>query len=472
MRVVMLSQNEWRHDSRVIREAEALTRSGHDVHVVCRAAVGAPKEDVRVDNVRYLSIPRTMVERPGHFAALLRAHIEVLRLDAALAQRGPRRGRSLLSGLWLLGMILAAPVAIFAFALLRFIPTSVVKRHGSRRLLDYLEAIRYLNDFSGACGATVLNLRPDVVHAHDLITLSSGAVAARRVGARLVYDAHELETHTNYHLLSPITKKWIAYYEAVLTQWCDAVVTVCDSIADWLECEYKIERPVVVMNAPRRDPAARTGGSLRATLGLARDVPLVVYVGSVTVDRGLELAVEALRLLPAVHLATVGPRYSVTAEAMKHLADEYGLSDRLHLVDPVPSQTVVSFIADADASVIAVQNVCLSYAFSFPNKLLESVFAGVPVAAADLVEMRRFLEAHPVGVLMDETDPHAIAAALRELLERRADFAPDEAELERIDAEYGWDIQEARLSALYGRLAGNRPKPAVPQREPLSKLAS
>jgi glycosyltransferase involved in cell wall biosynthesis len=473
MRVVMLSQNEWRHDSRVIRESEALARLGHEVHVVCRAPLGAPTGDERVDNVRYLSIPRKRLERPTDVVGLFQGHMTVLRLDASRALSGPRPARSLVSALRLLGMFVVAPLAILALAVIRLFPGGFGGRHGGRRLLDYLEAIRYLNDYASACSAAVVDVQPDVVHAHDLVTLSAGVIAAQRTGARLVYDAHELETHTNYHLLPPIAKRWIAHYESVLIQTCDEVITVCDSIADWLAREYAIDRPVVVMNSPKLDTKPRhDGSSLRTTLDLAPSVPLVVYVGSVTVDRGLELAVEALPLLPGVHLATVGRRYNVTENGMRRVAEANGVSDRVHFVDPVPSASVVSFIADADASVIPIQNVCLSYAFSFPNKLLESVFAGVPVAAANLVEIRKFLEAHPVGLLMDETDPHAIAAALRELIARREDFAPDEMELQRIDADYGWDVQQARLFALYERLAGGTPTPAVSERMSLSKLAS
>src|SRR6185437_976035 len=95
----------------------------------------------------------------------------------------------------------------------------------------YLEALRYLNDFSATCADEIRVLAPDAIHAHDLITLSGAAIAGRRASVRVVYDAHELETHTNYHSLSALTKRWIARYEAGLTPRADAVVTVCDSIA-------------------------------------------------------------------------------------------------------------------------------------------------------------------------------------------------------------------------------------------------
>jgi glycosyltransferase involved in cell wall biosynthesis len=450
MRVVMLSQNERRHDSRVIREAEALAQSGYDVHVVCRGPVGTARQVEEANSVRYLSIPR-IVERPADLPRLFRGHIEVLRRDVELVGRGQDRVRGSVSALRLCGLLLFAPLAALALGVLRLTRRAPLSRRDAvgRQVLDYVDGIRYLNDYARACADVVVGLGPDVVHAHDLITLSGGAIAARRTGATLVYDAHELETHTNYHSLSARTQRWIALYEAVLTQWCGAIVTVCDSIADWLAREYEVERPVVVMNAPRRAQTARVGASLRSKLALADDVPLVVYVGSVTVDRGLELTVEALRFYPEAHLATVGPRYGPVEDAMRRIAETHGIADRLHFVDPVPSDEVVCFVSEASVSVIPIQNVCLSYAFTFPNKLLESVFAGVPVAVANLVELRRFIEAHPVGLVMDVTDPAAIAATLATLVTRREHFAPDAAELDRIEAEYGWELQQTRLRLLY-----------------------
>ena len=74
------------------------------------------------------------------------------------------------------------------------------------------------------------------------------------------------------------------------------------------------------------------------------------------------------------------------------------------------------FIKDADCSVIAVQNVCLSYYFALPNKLFESAIGGSPNRGRKLlVEIRRFVEENGVGVIMDETDPKDIARAIQTL---------------------------------------------------------
>ena len=477
MRIAMLSQNESQHDSRVIREAQSLAAEGHQIIVVCRAPLDSTLTRSDADGVTYIAIPRTTLH-PASLAALFRFHIEVLRLDAAGERPAVEHATRMLK---IVTVVMAASIAVLVAIpawltrrlrrLARRGRAMDEKRRGTLLLLAYIEALSYLNDYARSCTNSVTALRPDVIHAHDLVTLSAAVHAARATGARLVYDAHELETHTNYPFTF-ILRRWVALYESALIRRCDAVITVCDSIANWLARDYAIPQPTVVMNAPRREAGARLSGGVRAAAGVENGAPLAIYVGSVTIDRGLEITVRTLPLLPSLHLATVGPRYGPTEQAMRAAASELGVSDRLHFVDPVAPEDVVAFISDADVSVIPIQNVCLSYAFSFPNKLLESVYAGVPVAAADLVEIRAFLEKHRVGLIMDETDQRSIASTIDAVLRRRAELAPDEAELDRIDTEYGWSTQAERLAARYAELDASSPGPTGLRAGRTANLAS
>jgi glycosyltransferase involved in cell wall biosynthesis len=336
------------------------------------------------------------------------------------------------------------------------------------RVRNYLiQPFVYLNGSANGYLDVVLSLSPDVIHAHDLATVSAGILAARELRARLVYDAHELERHTNYWSLNRWTKFWIAHYETAFATRCDAVVTVCDSIADWLARQYGIQRPVVVCNAPvttsRRVGRSGSGDDVRSRLGLAPRTPLVVYVGSVTVDRGMELCVRALAHLPGAHFATVGPRYHVTVGEMTAAAEELCVRDRLHFIDPVPPNRVVDFISSADCGVMAIQNVCLSYYYCFPNKLLESVAAGLPVVVANLFELRRFVEQYRVGVVVDERDPYSIAKGLREVLDVSERYRPSPEIMAAIARRYGWEEQKRKLTALYRELDGEegQPEPAA-----------
>ena len=236
------------------------------------------------------------------------------------------------------------------------------------------------------------------------------------------------------------------------------VVTVCESIAEWLSRKYGIDRPTVILNTPDLDVSENTGTcneTLRTYLGLADSEKLAVYVGAVTIDRGLEICVEALQYTPGIHLALVGSRYSVTEELLVRLADQFGVSERLHLVDPVPGNLVVPFVRSATFSLIPIQNVCLSYYYCMPNKLLESVVGGLPVAIARLKELKSFLEKFPVGIEMDETSPKSIALAMQKLSEEADQYRPTDDQVSAIIRYYGWESQRAKLVRLYDGLASS-----------------
>jgi glycosyltransferase involved in cell wall biosynthesis len=428
----MLCVNDWRFDTRVTREAEAVAADGHEVCVVFRA--DRAEEDAVRSGVRYRCVPRSGV-KPGEYPTLVRMHAEVLpvaqRIVAAMAA------------------IPAAPIGAAMVALSR-------RFEGARRMVAYAaEPLVYLNEFALRCEDIVVAERPDVIHAHDLVTLSCGARAARRTGAALIYDAHELETGTNYWSLNTLTHASVRQYERLLIQEADGVITVSRGIADWLAAHYGIAQPTVVQNVPvtlAPGAAAHRGGALRSRLQLGSTTPLAVYVGAATVDRGLEQCVSALSHYQELHLALLGQRYPETERTLRAIASTTQVAERLHFVDPVPSADVSGFIADADCALVPIQNVCLSYELSLPNKLFESILAGLPVVASDLPEIRNVVATHGVGVVMNERDPADIARAVREVVGARDRFAPTGDKLAAVIAEHGWPVQRERLRALYRRL--------------------
>ena len=95
------------------------------------------------------------------------------------------------------------------------------------------------------------------------------------------------------------------------------------------------------------------------------------------------------------------------------------VADRYHVVDPVSSREVVSFVRDADVSVVAIQNICLSYYYCMPNKLLESVMGGLPVVVSNLPELRQLVHVNGYGEIMDETCPEQSPPQYAKSLETR-----------------------------------------------------
>jgi glycosyltransferase involved in cell wall biosynthesis len=452
--VVMLVNNPCVNDSRVIKSAEAVARTGRRVTVVCRQHGDLPEEEERA-GVRYVRIQPA----PLNWRMIWQRLLMNAENPAVSGIRRLSLTRVILFPFAVLAMLLlyAGRVIIkIARRVRRLIKAT--RRFVILRTKPLLRSIYWLfeaDEFGAAAETHLRKMAPDVIHAHDLSTLPLGGRVAKYTGARLIYDSHELEMHRNasYPRFVKFRRRQM---ESKYIRRADRVITVSESIADHLHNDYGIQRPAVVMNAPLFDHAATPERDLRSDLELEHETPLAVYVGSVTINRGIEEMVRALAYAPELHFATVGPRRLTTVEEVAAVADELGVRDRLHFVDPVAPQDVVSYVSTAGVSVLPIQNVCLSYYYCMPNKLLESVFAGVPVAVANLLEMRRFVELHGCGVVMDETDPQDIARAVTEVLKNRERYILSPQAREQLAHNYGWPAQAERLRNVYDALSAVR----------------
>jgi glycosyltransferase involved in cell wall biosynthesis len=285
-----------------------------------------------------------------------------------------------------------------------------------------------------------------------LTTLPTAAAAARCCGAKLVYDSHELETHRNI-AYPVIVRWWRAFLERTLIACSDAVVTVSHSLGRHLTETYPIPEPTIVENVHRTEPTQGSRqGDVREAAQLDASADLAIYIGALVPNRGIEQTITALTHDPDLHLAVVGPDPNGTTRYLRRLADQLGVGARVSFHRPVPPQQVSAFVATASVSVVPIQNTCLSYDYCFPNKLMESVYAGLPLAMSRLTELRRFIDRFGCGELMDETDPADIARVLRRICAHRARYAPDADKIAEIERHHGWAVQEQRLRALYADL--------------------
>ena len=67
-------------------------------------------------------------------------------------------------------------------------------------------------------------------------------------------------------------------------------------------------RPTVVLNAPEVARGSnRVGTHIRAACGLDPEIPLLTYSGAAAPQRGLATVIEALAMMPDVHVALVVP---------------------------------------------------------------------------------------------------------------------------------------------------------------------
>ena len=96
----------------------------------------------------------------------------------------------------------------------------------------------------------------------------------------------------------------------------------------------------------------------------------------------------------------------------------------------------------------------MSYRFSSPNKLFESLHAGLPIIGSDLPEIRRVLRRFKCGIAVPERDPDAIARAMTDILGARDLHARLSDGARAAAIHLNWETEEAKLVSAYAGILG------------------
>jgi glycosyltransferase involved in cell wall biosynthesis len=338
---------------------------------------------------------------------------------------------------------------------------------GSGRIGALARRVRWLAGYAGnlrtwgasvpeACGPV------DIWHLHDFFALA--AVAPRlKDGVPVVYDAHDLflESGTTLHL-PRLARRLLRWYERRLVSKVSAVVTVNESIADVLAKRYRPRRVEVVHNCPDWSPPPTDRPTLiRDAARVPVDAPVILYHGSLTTNRGIEQLMDALVEpgLERAHLVLMG--FGAQKEEYGARAQDPRWAGRIHVLDAVPPEDLLAWVAGADVGAMPIQASTLNHYLSTPNKLFESLGAGIPVVVSDFPTMRRIVlddPRGPLGAVCDPSSARAIAAALRSVLEL-ADVdraALRDRCLTAARDRWNWGIESSRLVRLHDELVGRR----------------
>jgi glycosyltransferase involved in cell wall biosynthesis len=306
--------------------------------------------------------------------------------------------------------------------------------------------------------------RPFAFHCHDLSTAVIGLTAARQVGTRCVCDFHEWWSENvtwdfaakRYIPHPPKEKRLFQRAEKLVMTQADAVITVCDSIAEELsEMTTNGRRKVhVIRNIPPIEPISWKGQkSLRDQLAIPDDKILLLWQGGTSPERNIKPIIEALAYSPNVVFVIRGPSLDMFGDDYRAIAERSGAADRLILLDPVPSAEVVRAAIGADIGVWSLEKLCKNFMYSLPNKVFEYLAAGVPVIGANFPEVRKLVEGNGVGKCFDPDDPISISETLN-FLSNHPDVRNDmrqriPAVLKSLDAESEWQ----KIVRLYNGLA-------------------
>lgn len=297
--------------------------------------------------------------------------------------------------------------------------------------------------------AMLLRCEADVYHAHDLDALPVALLAGWMRGVPVVYDAHELFGER----VIAMARMW-RWLDRLLVNRADVVIAANEERADVMVGEYGAAvRPVVLMNTPSA-VGVRAESRLRTVLGLDHGVLLVVYQGALAPGRGIEAIIASMPEWPAgAVFVLVGSSGAYARTLVAELPARHGVSGRVILAPPVPSDAVADYISEANVGLVLYENTCRNNYLCAPNKLFEYCAAGVPVVASNFPPIVNLLREYPVGLPVDPSAPGELGSAVNRMLTDHAVAERARAACRRVIERYNWEVERLKLRDAYEKLA-------------------
>ena len=293
--------------------------------------------------------------------------------------------------------------------------------------------------------AGALRSRYPLFQIHDPDLLPVGLLL-KLFGRRVVYDVHDdYEASFKDRLRN---RRWLGGWFPGVWWWLernaarrfDGVVVADRHLAQ----KFSRCRPAILGNYPRLDftPPAQPDGEETFNL---------IYVGGVSRERGLEMALEALKLLPMPELRL----HVIGTGREPDLINRLQADSRVVWHGRVPWPELHRHYVRAHVGLALYQPLeCFLYC---PGenavKIIEYMAAGIPVLCSNFPGLKIFVEDSGCGWVVAPDDPEAIAAKIQQLY-GDAGLRKKLGAIGRrlFETEYHWEKQEHRLVDLYQRI--------------------
>jgi len=145
----------------------------------------------------------------------------------------------------------------------------------------------------------------------------------------------------------------------------------------------------------------------------------IVYVGGITMLRGLDLLLEAISRYLAAGIPHKGIRLDIIGtgrakEGLIKLCNKLKLNDVVTIHGWLSQEEVDRKLSEANIGVVTYR-VCGHWNHTIPNKIFDYMASGLPVLSTPVVPIKRIIAETECGLVTDDESPESICQALIEL---------------------------------------------------------
>lgn len=275
----------------------------------------------------------------------------------------------------------------------------------------------------------------DAVCAVDLDTILPCLKISRWKNIPRIYDAHELFTGLKEVVTRPkILKAWTRIEKKAIPQF-QWGYTVSKSIADEFNRRYGVKYETI-KNMPLLYELQDTTSSEK----------FILYQGAVNEARGFEQLIPAMKMINARLVICGDGNYM---PQLKKLIKETGVENKIELKGMMMPDELRDFSAKAYLGVAVPENNGINQYLALPNKFFDYLHAGLPQVTVNFPEYERLNKQYNVAILLKDTLPETIAAAINNLLHDAVLHSKLKANCLLARNELCWQQEEKKLLTFY-----------------------
>lgn len=327
---------------------------------------------------------------------------------------------------------------------------STRNRLGKNKLAQIVKYVEFRNK----CLSEAIKFNPDIVHCHDVYTLPIGEKIVDKLGVKLIYDSHELWAHASNNITMPkILLNLQNNIENRVIRKCQGVITVSESIVNYLEKEYNLsEKPVLLRNIPKKSNIIKSKNMFYEDLDIDEDKKIVLYQGVVGTGRGIEKLMKSMQYIKNNNIVLVILGNGPKVDYYKEMAYKLNIEGKVYFHKAVDQSILMNYTSSAHVGMSLIKNICLSYYYSLPNKMFEYIQSEIPVICSNYPDMKNIVDKYGVGKSVDPDNNLKIAESIEEILENNDTYDKYKENCKCVKEELNWEVESKKLIELYNKV--------------------
>lgn len=293
-----------------------------------------------------------------------------------------------------------------------------------------------------------IKLKADIYIAIGIEDLVMVYVTSKITGAKFIYSANELEGDRKRVANKKLNKRLnniVIGIERFMLKNAECIIAADIERAKLMEKWYGLDKVEVVRNVPIPESISESN-LIREKLEIPDEQKILLYQGMLSPGRGLEVAIKACSKTKSedFSLVLLGFISNTYKSELLDLAKQLDFT-RLYILPPVPWRELLFWTKSSDISIVLIENVSISYYLAAPNKLYESIMAGVPYIASDFPEINHVHQISKSGVLVDPENIDEISEAIVKLTQDESFY--EECVRGALLARniFNWDVEKKKL---------------------------